>query len=131
MGIQHYMPENEPILISILYDSLDIVDVKELFTYVDQMITKRNLSYLYWIGDSKAVDASRETILKAIESTIIGKKGTGGDIRIIPLLVMDEDLHQFFIGEFRNRYDWANFPAFTNVYEAYTFVQFIQCLQNE
>lgn len=131
MGIQHYMPENEPVLISILYGSLKAEDVAELFTYVDNMITKKNLPYLYWIGDSKAVDASRNTILQSIESTVLGDKGTGGDIRIIPILVMDEELHHFFVGELRNRYDWANFPVFSNIFDAYSFVQFIQCLHTE
>ena len=131
MSIQHYMPENEPVLLSILEGDIDVNEVQELFAFVDELITERDLPMLYWIGDSRAVNATHEIMLKSIEITMSGTKGSGGDDRVIPLMVMDEKLYDYFTGEFQNRYSWTKFPVFKSTFEAFEFVQYLRGLNGE
>lgn len=131
MGIRHDYSDVYPIITTTLKSTTTFADVLLCFQTVDNYLTETQNSMVYWVIDAKLIQVSYGDTIQIIEATSEGVVGSGGDARVIPLMVMDDHIYEYLLEELENRYIWMQFPNFQTVDEAISFVQYINYLQRE
>lgn len=130
MSIEHKLFDNRSIIISTISGQIDLQDVLSICKVVDGYLTNRGLSKVYWVMDVADVIFSHETAIQMAEETAKGLPGSGGDPRVVPLIIMPEERYAYVENEMENRHFSMPFPLFHTLNDAYTFALFLSCSDN-
>lgn len=131
MIIEHQQSNTDPIIATTLAGDITFADASACFQVVDKYLSDNDLPMVYWIIDAKKMRASYSNLIQIVEATSGCVLGSGGDPRVIPIMVADKHVSQFLHSELENRYVWTDFPTFDTVADAWLFVQYISYLQVE
>jgi len=129
MAIKHHLSETDATITSILSGTVTYSGLMTCFQIVDKYLTDTQFPMVFWVIDAKNIQMSYGDMIQVIEATSDNLSGTGGDPRVIPLLVVDDYVYEYLRSEMENRYNWTQFPNFESVDEAISFIQYINYLQ--
>lgn len=128
MAVEHQSFSDVPLIISKLSGKLSFSDAMDCFKTVDSYLDIYDFSMVHWVLDAKKVEISYSDLVQIIEATNDGMLGTGGDMRVIPLMVIDERAYHYLTEELKNRYHWATYPNFDTADQAVSFSKYINLL---
>lgn len=125
MSGNYKLVDDYPIVITVMDGRIDFQDMLSNYAVVDNYLTSRELSKVYWIIDWATIDFSRETAIQIAEATKNALPGSGGDPGVVPLIIMPRENYAHIENELRNRHFTLQYPLFDTIYEAYTFALFL------
>lgn len=125
MNIEHELSENYPIIISTISGQINFQNVLSICDKVDNYLRSHRLSKVYWVLDVADVIITYDIAIQMAEATARGLPGSGGDPRVVPLIVMPEERYAFIESEMENRHFRMPFPLFHERGDAYTFALFL------
>ena len=125
MRINHEVSIDERVIVTNLFGDITFSDTLECFEFVDNFLTEHDFAMVHWVINAKRINMSYSNIISVIEATNAKLSGTGGDDRVIPLLVVDDRVYDYLNNEFKNRYIWAKFPKFNTANQATAFLDVI------
>ncbi len=129
MAIEHDLSETDATITTTLSGTVTYSGLMSCFQAVDKYLADTQFPMVFWVIDAKNIQMSYSNMIQVIEATSDNLSGTGGDPRVIPLLVVDDYVYDYLRSEMENRYVWTRFPNFETVDEAISFIQYINYLQ--
>lgn len=127
MACGHKLMDDYPIVVTVLNGRIEIEEVRSNCEVVDNYLTERELSKVYWILDAATIDFSREAAIYMAEITQKALPGSGGDPRVVPLVIMPVEHYAHVEDELKNRHFTMRYPLFHTMYEA---LEFAFCLSD-
>ena len=125
MQVGHKVHEIYPIIITIMSGVVSYEDILSNCAFVDNYLTTNRLSKVYWIQDAVSITFSRNTNIQIAEVTANGLPGSGGDPRVVPLVIMPHERFAPVEHELKNRHTPLHYPVFDTMHDAYTFALFL------
>lgn len=127
---KHKIVGDYPIIVSVLNGTIETENILMGCQFIDRYLTKNELHKVYWIMDAATIDFSRSTAINIAEVTQDSVLGSGGDPRVVPLVIMPIETYAPIADELKNRLFRSDYPRFQNIYEALSFAIYLSNLDN-
>jgi len=125
MPVGHKLFETHPIILTVMSGEINFQDVRSYCAVIDNYLRQHKLSKVYWIVDAWNITFSRDTIIQTAEATKNALPGSGGDPRVVPLVIMPQERYAYVEDELKNRHFTLQYPLFHTIHDAYSFALFL------